>query len=81
VTKLVPFANESDALMIGELNIENRLDRVSLYGNIELTRDKAGLALALVLQSLMNDVVLTLQSETLPDVLPAPEIVRVDNPF
>ncbi len=37
--KLIPFANESDALAIGKLNIENRLDRVSLFGDVDLTRD------------------------------------------
>lgn len=44
--KFKPYANEADVLRIGELEIENRVDRVTLTGDVELTRDKAGLALA-----------------------------------
>jgi hypothetical protein len=43
------FQNESEVMIIkGEnhdLNIENRLDRVSLYGSVDITHDAAGLAL------------------------------------
>ena len=42
------FQNESEVMIIkGEnhdLNIENRLDRVSLYGSVDITHDQAGLA-------------------------------------
>jgi hypothetical protein len=40
-----PFADEAVALRIGGLTGENRLDRVSLWGNLDLTRDRAGLRL------------------------------------
>ena len=30
--RITPFANEADALAIGGLSIENRLDRISIYG-------------------------------------------------
>ncbi len=40
-----PYANEADVLRIGDLEVENRLDLVSLTGDIVLTKDKAGLAL------------------------------------
>jgi len=41
-----PYANEADVLRIGELEIENRVDRVTLTGDVVLTRDQAGLAVA-----------------------------------
>ncbi len=37
-----PFANESESLRLDDLTIENRTDKVSLYGSIEITRDKRG---------------------------------------
>ena len=37
-----PFANESDSLGIGGLTVENRTDRVSLYGSLDLTRASRG---------------------------------------
>ena len=42
----VSLANESDALTIGDLVVENRVDRISTHGNVELTRDRKGLAMA-----------------------------------
>ena len=38
-----PYANESDVLTVGNLSIENRLDRLTLHGDVELTKDKKGL--------------------------------------
>ena len=49
-----PYANESDVIRIGALEIENRIDRVSLTGDVVLTRDQAGLALAKELQALLG---------------------------
>jgi hypothetical protein len=40
-----PYANEADVLRIGDLEVENRIDRVSLTGDVVLTKDKAGLVL------------------------------------
>ena len=34
----LPAYNESESLGIGDLTIENRTDRISIYGNIDLTR-------------------------------------------
>ena len=82
MSKLIPFANESDALIIGNLNIENRIDRVSLFGDIDLTRDQAGLANARALKALLEDVVKALEADkTLPATLPAPSVTKVKNPF
>lgn len=71
---LTPFANESDALSIGGLNLENRLDRVSVYGNIDLTRDQAGLKNARMLHAVLGDVVAALEADKdLPVSVPEPE--------
>lgn len=79
--KFVPYANESDVLHIGSLSVENRLDRISLSGDIDLTQDQAGLALAKQLQQLLADVVAELEKQELPKELPPPEVKMVDNPF
>ena len=79
--KFVPYANESDVQEIGNLSIENRIDRISLSGDIDLTLDKPGLALAKQLQKLLADVVAQLEKQELPDQLPPPEVTSVANPF
>ena len=79
--KFVPYANESDVLEIGGLTIENRVDRISISGDIDLTLDKPGLALAKQLQKLLGDVVAQLEKQELPDQLPPPEVTSVANPF
>ena len=58
-----PYANESDVIRIGAREIENRTDRVSLIGDVVLTRDQAGLALARELQALLKQVVQALEAE------------------
>ncbi len=79
------YANESDAVSLANLNIENRLDRVSLYGDIDLTADQQGLALARELQGLLNQVVAALEAQnlagTLPETLPPTLLSTVRNPF
>jgi hypothetical protein len=78
-----PFANESETLAIGELTIENRTDRVSIYGNIDFTRDKVGLEHARMLRAVLDKVVQVLESEkNMPDRIAPPDIPdAVPNPF
>lgn len=77
-----PFANESEALQLDELTIENRTDRVSLYGSIDITRDKRGLELAQTIKHLLDAIVKRLAQEDLPESIPAPQNIDViKNPF
>ena len=77
----IPFANESDVLQVGNLTIENRSDRITLNGDVDLTLDKAGLAKAKQLHQLLGDVVANMEAAELPDSLPAPDVKIVANPF
>jgi hypothetical protein len=80
---IAPFANESESLGIGDLTIENRTDRVSIYGSIDLTRDKVGLDHARMLKAVLDKVVQTLETEkNLPDKIAPPDTPdEVTNPF
>lgn len=74
------FKNESEVMIFkGEnhdLNIENRLDRVSLYGSVDITRDQEGLAQALRLKGVLDGMVSALNAEQINGVLP----VKVTSP-
>ena len=80
--EFLPYANEADVLRIGDLQIENRVDRISFTGDLALTKDKAGLALAKELQSLMERVVKALEADKqLPQIVELKASVTVKNPF
>jgi len=83
VKKITPFANEADSVGIGDLTIENQTDQVSIYGSLDLTRDKRGLKNARALKELVDNVVRVLEADkTLLDKLPPPKAPgRVKNPF
>jgi hypothetical protein len=80
---IAPFANESESLGIGDLTIENRMDRVAIYGSIDLTRDKVGLEHARMLKAMLDKVVQVLEREKeLPDRIAPPDMPdEVANPF
>lgn len=75
------FENESDAITIGGLSIENRLDRISIYGSLDLTRDKQGLQQALALKEIFDAVVFSLSSGELPEHIEIDAPTVVANPF
>lgn len=79
--KFIPYANEADVLHIGGLTVENRVDRITLSGDIDLTLDKAGLADTRALHKLLSDVLARLEGAPLPDRLPPPDVKSVTNPF
>jgi len=76
-----PFANEADVLGIGNLMLENRVDRITISGDVDLTADVAGLALARRLHAALGDIVAALEARELPQQLPPPAVTTVDNPF
>jgi hypothetical protein len=79
---LVPFENETQSIQIDELTIENRLDRIELYGALVITRDQIGLQRALEIQTLINATVQSLQAQTdLPQALVIKPSETIDNPF
>ena len=78
-----PYADDAASLSIGELTLENGRNRVALYGQLDLTRDKAGLKLARELKAVLDAVVHQLEAaHDLPEQVPAPEPTKtVKNPF
>ena len=78
-----PFKNESDAVTLGNLKVENREDHVAIYGSLAITRDRAGLANAKALQSLLERIIKELETgNDLPITVAAAEpAVKVKNPF
>ena len=79
---LHPFENETQSIQIDELTIENRLDRIEVYGALVITRDQIGLKRALEIQTLINATVQSLQAQTdLPHALVIKPSETIDNPF
>lgn len=77
-----PFQNGTESHAIHDLTLENQQDCVSIYGNLQLTKDQAGLQAAKALQALLNDVVNTLESEQhLPEKIDRPDAQEIENPF
>ena len=77
-----PYGNESDLVRIGGLEIENRLDRLVLTGDLVLSRDRAGLALARELDALLGRAIATLESDpALPERIEILPARVVPNPF
>src|SRR3954467_15801826 len=83
MTKLTPFADDAVSVSIGGLTVENGTDRVAIYGSLDLTRDKQGLAHALALKALLDAAVQQLQAEKdPPGAAPPPGAPKtVPNPF
>ncbi len=79
--RITPFANEADALVIGGLSIENRVDRISIYGSLDITRDREGLAYAERLKSLIDDIVAAMKGEHLPEAISITPPEQISNPF
>lgn len=76
-----PFQNESEVVQINGLTVENRLDRVSIYGSIDFTLDKIGLEKARSLLEVIKVTVEALEAEELPDSVVVEKSQTVKNPF
>lgn len=61
------FQNEEEIVVVGELTIENRLDRVSIYGSVDITRDKLGLVNLWELKRQVDAIAEQMKKEELPD--------------
>ena len=83
MTKMTPFADDAASTTIGELTVENGTDRIALYGSLDLTRDKQGLAHARAQAALLDEAIQLLEADkTLPDAVPPPAAAgTVKNPF
>jgi hypothetical protein len=76
-----PYENEADCLQLGDLTVENRLDRISIFGSIDLWKDKAGLQSAREIKALIDEVVKTLEGMDLPEKVSLAKIETIENPF
>lgn len=57
------FADDASAARIDGLSIENGSDRIKLFGELELTRDKQGLAQAKRLKAILDSAVEELEND------------------
>jgi len=83
-TTFAPFANDADALSLGELNVENHTDHIAIFGSLTLRRDTEGLRQAQALKAVLDAVVAELGSGALPEhAEPAADVAprQVKNPF
>ncbi|RSE31335.1 hypothetical protein [Acinetobacter junii] len=76
-----PFETGNESSSIYDLTLENQVDCVSLYGNLQITKDQVGLKAAKALQQLINDVVIALEKEELPAQLERKPEQEIENPF
>lgn len=77
-----PFEQGTESHSIHDLTLENDLDRVSIYGNLQLTKDQAGLAAAKALQAYVNAIVMQLEQEQqLPEKIQNSSETEIENPF
>lgn len=77
-----PYENGTESHAIHDLTVENDLDCVSLSGNLQLTKDQAGLKAAKALQALLNDVVTALENTAdLPEAVQREQGGEIENPF
>lgn len=83
MASLKPYADDATSLQIGELTLENGQQCVTVYGNLDLTRDRAGLTHARALKAVLDEVVRTLESDPhLPSQVAPPQAPKqVRNPF
>ena len=77
-----PFSNEEEVITIQELTLENRLDRVSIHGSVDITKDQQGLEYAFALKRQIDTIVEYLKKQALPEKIGAENVAKVvKNPF
>ena len=75
------FENESEVVVIEDLTFENRTDRVSISGGIDITRDKIGLEKIRAIKKQIDQITNKLENENLPDEIEVLAAKIVQNPF
>lgn len=76
------FENGAESHSIHDLTLENGEDRINIYGNLQISKDRDGLQAAKVLQTYLNDIVKTLeQTSDLPEKLTTQAEGEIENPF
>ena len=77
-----PFVNGNESHAIHDLTLENQEDCVSIYGNLQLTKDQTGLQAAKALQNYVNAIVIALENEpNLPEKIDRQDEQEIENPF
>ena len=77
-----PFENGTESHSIHDLTLENDLDRVSIYGNLQISKDQAGLKAAKALKQYLDAIVENLEKQTdLPEKIETQAVNEIDNPF
>jgi hypothetical protein len=77
-----PFEDGDASHSIHDLTLENDVDRINIYGNLQITKDKLGLESAKVLQAALNQIVATLSAvENLPEKIELDDANEIENPF
>ena len=76
-----PYLNETDEQEIVNLKFENRIDRISIHGDLDVTLDQAGLVNARTLKTLIDAIVTKLEAHDLPASVPPLTVKTVKNPF
>ncbi|MBO1329465.1 hypothetical protein OQ496_13635 [Acetobacter suratthaniensis] len=78
-----PFGPDAQVQTIEQITVENDPACVSVYGRLDITRDRDGLQNARALSALLDAVVAKLESEpALPDhASGAPKTHPMTNPF
>lgn len=79
--RFVPFSDDATVLSVGNLSLENRADRITIHGDVDLTRDQQGLALALQLKACIDQICSTMQASPLPEAQAVVPTTAVSNPF
>ncbi len=77
-----PFENDTESHSIHDLTLENQLDCINVYGNLQISKDQQGLQSAKALQAYLNEIVAQLEKQTdLPEHIVRQAEGEIENPF
>lgn len=77
-----PFENDTESHSIHDLTLENQLDCINVYGNLQISKDQQGLQSAKALQAYLNEIVAQLEKQTdLPEHIVRQTEGEIENPF